>query len=44
MYYISFTIGTIRMVKGQFLDPFSSYSRHQNIVHSANRNLASNYD
>ena len=32
------------MVKDKFLYPFSSYSQHQNIVHSANRNLAFNYD
>ena len=28
----------------QFLDPFFSYSRHHNIVHSSYCNLASNYD
>ena len=32
------------MVKMAILDPFSSYSRNQNIVHSANHNLASSYD
>ena len=34
----------IRMVKRAILDPLSSYSLYQNIVHSANHNLASNYD
>ena len=42
--YVSLMLIKIRMVKRQFLNPFSSYSRHQNIVHSANSNLASNYD
>ena len=42
--YLSVMQINIRMVKRQFLDLFSSQSRHHNIVHSANRNLASNYD
>ena len=32
------------MVKRAIFRPISSYSRLQNIVHSVNRNLASNYD
>ena len=34
----------VRMVKRTILDPFSSYSQHQNIVHCVNCNLASHYD
>ena len=37
--YVSLTYINIR----QFLDPYSSYLQHQNIVHSVNRNVASIY-